>query len=156
MIRGLHLAKEQGFHNLVVEGDSQIIINLLQRIMNGANLDKITPSWRLSHGLQLLTSLLTPTQAIIPSHVRRQANQVADELANIGTTWTESDLLCISELEPEHPTLQHCIRKAASVDSLSDGMALRSTWQAEGAGGGQRHTGPCGRLVPAAANTPRL
>jgi hypothetical protein len=156
MIRGLHLASEHGFHNLVVEGDSQIIINMLQRILNGANLDKVMPSWRLSHGLQLLTNLLIPTQAIIPSHVRRQANQVADELANIGTTWTGSDLLCISALEPEHPTLQHCIRKAATVDSPPDGVVLRSTWQAMGEGGGQRSTEPCARLVPTAATTPGL
>ena len=154
MIRVLHLASEHGFHNLVVEGDSQIIINMLQRILNGANLDKVMPSWRLSHGLQLLTSLMIPTQANIPSHVLRQENQVVDELANIGTTWTGSNLLCISALEPEHPTLQHCIRKAATVDSPPDGVVLRSTWQDMGEGGGQRSTKPCARLVPHTATIP--
>ena len=156
MIRGLQLAREHGFLNLIVEGDSLIIINILQRILNGANQDKVTPSWRLSHGIQLLSTLLTPSQAIIPSHVRRQENQVADELANIGTTWTGEDLLCISGQEPAHPTLQHCIRKATTVDSPPIGVVLRSTWQAVHEGGGQRSTEPCARLVPAAAATPGL
>jgi len=106
LIRGLQLASEHGFNNLVVEGDSQIIINMLWRILNGANLEKIMPSWRLSHGLQMLTNLMKPTQTIFPTHVRRQENQVVDELANLGTTWTGSDLLCISALLLEHPTLQ--------------------------------------------------
>jgi ribonuclease HI len=156
LIRGLHLANELGVHNVVVEGDSQIILNILQRILKGANPDKVTPSWRLSHGIQLLSSLIRPTQAIIPSHVRRQANQVADELANIGTTWTGPDLLCISAQEPEHPTLQQCIRKAATVDSPPDGVVLRATWPNVGEGGGQRSTEPCARLVPHAATIPGL
>jgi ribonuclease HI len=69
LIRGLQLASEHGFNNLVVEGDSQSIINMLRRILNGANLNKITPSWRLSHGLQMLTNLMKPTQTIITTHV---------------------------------------------------------------------------------------
>jgi ribonuclease HI len=156
LIRGLHLAKELGYHNMVVEGDSQIILNILQRILKGANPDKVTPSWRLSHGIQLLSSSITPTQALIPSHVRRQANQVADELANIGTTWTGPDLLCISAQDPEHPILQQCIRKAATVDSPPDGVVSRAIWQTAGEGDGQRSTRPCARLVPHAATTPRL
>jgi ribonuclease HI len=69
LIRGLHLAKELGLNNLVVEGDSQVILNIFQRILKGANPDKVTPSWRLSHGISLLSSSIIPTQAFIPSHV---------------------------------------------------------------------------------------
>jgi hypothetical protein len=148
------MANELGAHNVVVEGDSQIILNILQRILKGANPDKATPSWRLSHGIQLLSSLIRPTQAIIPSHVRRQANQVADELANIGTTWTGPDLLFFSDQEPEHPTLQQCIRKAASVDSPPDGVVLRATWPNVGEGEGQRGTKPCAQLKPHATTIP--
>jgi hypothetical protein len=57
---------------------------LLRRILNGANPDRISPSWRLSHGLQIITDLLQPNLAVIPAHIRRKANQVADELANMG------------------------------------------------------------------------
>ena len=84
LIKGLELAIKNDFAKLIVEGDSQIIINLLRRILNGANPDRISPSWRLSHGLQIITDLLQPNLAVIPAHIRRKANQVADELANMG------------------------------------------------------------------------
>jgi ribonuclease HI len=44
LIRGLQLAIENDFTKLIVEGDSQIIINLLRRILNGANPDRMSPS----------------------------------------------------------------------------------------------------------------
>jgi ribonuclease HI len=84
LIKGLQLAIKNDFTKLIVEGDSQIIINLLRRILNGANPDRISPSWRLSHGLQIITDLLQPNLAVIPAHIRRKANQVADELTNMG------------------------------------------------------------------------
>jgi ribonuclease HI len=84
LIKGLELAIKNDFTKLIVEGDSQIIINLLRRILNGANPDRISPIWRLSHGLQIITDLLQPNLAVIPAHIRRKANQVADELANMG------------------------------------------------------------------------
>jgi hypothetical protein len=65
LIKGLQLAIKNDFTKLIVEGDSQIIINLLRRILNGANPDRISPSWRLSHGLQIITDLLQPNLAVI-------------------------------------------------------------------------------------------
>jgi ribonuclease HI len=84
LIRGLQLAKDHNFNQLMVEGDSQILINLLGQLLNGADPDKISPSWRLSHGLKAIVELLCSNQVVIPSHVRRKSNQVADYLANIG------------------------------------------------------------------------
>jgi len=51
LINGLQMAIQNNFQKLIVEGDSQVIIDLLGKILNGANLDSISPSWRLSHGL---------------------------------------------------------------------------------------------------------
>ena len=84
LINGLQMAIQNNFQKLIVEGDSQVIIGLLGKILNGANPDSISPSWRLSHGLQIIVGLLHPNRAIIPSHIRRKVNQVADELANLG------------------------------------------------------------------------
>jgi len=51
LIKGLQLAIKNNFTKLIIEGDSQVIIDLLCRILNGANPDRISPSWRLSHGI---------------------------------------------------------------------------------------------------------
>jgi hypothetical protein len=47
LLKGLQAAKEQGLSLLIVEGDSQIVINLLSHLLNGADPEKISPSWRL-------------------------------------------------------------------------------------------------------------
>jgi hypothetical protein len=101
---------------------------MLRKIINGANPDKISPSWRLLHGLQTIADSLHPGLTIIPSHVRRQANQVADNLANIGINWSDSELLCNSALEPDHPILQQCICQARMADAPPDGVLWETTW----------------------------
>jgi ribonuclease HI len=58
LLKGLHAAKDQGIHFLIAEGDSQIIINLLSHLLNGAELEKISPSWRLMNGLIRIKSIL--------------------------------------------------------------------------------------------------
>jgi ribonuclease HI len=134
LIKGLQLAIKNNYTKIIVEGDSQVIIGLLRRILHGANPDSISPSWRLSHGLQIIAGLLHPHQVIIPTHIRRKANQVADELANLGTNWRGPDLQCYSAQNPDHPILQQCIRKAGLVDVSPDGVLVRSSWQGTGAG----------------------
>jgi ribonuclease HI len=128
LLKGLNLARKNGFTKLIVEGDSQIIINILRRMLNGVHPDRLAPSWRLSLGLQILSDLLQPNQAIIPSHIRRKANQVADDLANLGTTWSGPELLCDSNRDPDHPLLQRCIRRADSADHPPDGVIVDYTW----------------------------
>jgi ribonuclease HI len=148
LIKGLQLAIKNNFTKILVEGDSQVIISLLRRILNGANPDSISPSWRLSHGLQIITGLMHPNQVIIPAHIRRKANQVADELANLGTNWRGPELQCNSAQDQDHPILQQCIRKARMVDVPPDGVLVRPTWQMTGAGSSHRGTEPRDGLVP--------
>jgi ribonuclease HI len=127
LIKGLHLAVDHNFTKLIVEGDSLLIISLLHRLVNGAKPDNISPSWRLSHGLQIIAGLLNPNLVVIPTHVRRKANQIADELANLGVTWTGSDLQCNAEQDLDHPIFQQCVRKASLVDVPPDGVIVRAT-----------------------------
>jgi hypothetical protein len=113
------------------------------------------PSWRLSHGVQIITDLLQPNRTVIPSHIRRKANQVADELANMGTNWNGPELLCKTALEPNHPILQQCVRKAGVLDTPPDGVLVWTNWREEEERIDQRGTGPCDELVPSPA-TPIL
>jgi ribonuclease HI len=71
LTRGIQIAIKNNFTKLFVEGDSLIIINPLRKIINEANPDKISPSWRLLHGLQTIVDSLHPGLTIIPTHVRR-------------------------------------------------------------------------------------
>jgi ribonuclease HI len=84
LIRGVQLALDHNLTCLVIEGDSKVIIELASKILNGKNLERITPSWRLLGPLHNFQSLLKPSLTIITSHVRHVANRVADRLANAG------------------------------------------------------------------------
>jgi ribonuclease HI len=105
LIKGLQIASQNNYNKLIVEGDSQVIIGLLKRLLHGANPDKISPSWRLTHGLQLIADSMHPQQVILPTHIRRKANQIADDLANVGIEWGGPDLRCYSAQDPDHPIL---------------------------------------------------
>jgi len=138
LIKGLQQAIKSNYTKVIVEGDSQVIVSLLKRILSGAKPDSISPSWRLSHGLQTIASLLNPNLVIIPTHVRTKANQVADELANLGVNWRGPDLHCNAAQDWNHPILQQCIRKAAMVDTSPDGVSNGLSWQEADAGTGRR------------------
>ena len=70
---------------MVIEGDSKMIINLLQKIINRVHHCKLSPSWRLNLGLSTTHSRLQDHMAIIPSHVRREENKIVNKLMNQGT-----------------------------------------------------------------------
>jgi hypothetical protein len=44
LIKGLQLAIKNNYTKMIVEGDSQVIISLLRRILHGTSLDNISPS----------------------------------------------------------------------------------------------------------------
>jgi len=148
LLNGLRIARANGLTKLIVEGDSQLIINILSRMLNGVHPDRLAPSWRLSLGLQILSDLLQPDQAIIPSHIRGKANQVADELANLGTTWSGPDLLCNSSRDSDHPILQRCIRRVAEADNPPDGVLSLATGHTEEVGIRPSSTRPRDMPVP--------
>jgi ribonuclease HI len=83
LLRGLQSAIGKGYHQIILEGDSQVIIGLTTKLIHGGNLDKASPSWRLQFLLEDFSQLLQPQLSIIASHVRREANKVADCLANV-------------------------------------------------------------------------
>ena len=82
LLQGLQTAMDKGYHRIILEGASQVIIKLTTKILHGCNPAKISPSWRLSTLLEDFSCLLQPHFSIIPSHVKRDANKVADCLAN--------------------------------------------------------------------------
>lgn len=82
--RGLILAQEQNFFPLIVEGDSQILINMALKIQQGSSIHKVSSSWRMATRLERLQNWLQENQAISFKHIRREGNKLADFLANLG------------------------------------------------------------------------
>jgi ribonuclease HI len=73
LLRGMVIAQTYRFSTLEVEGDSQLIIRALQKILNGVMADKVSQHWRMSHGLIELGRLVNSLATIIPElvHVGR-------------------------------------------------------------------------------------
>lgn len=86
LVRGLATVVEQGYKSLIVEGHSLLLISALRKLLNGSHPEKISKNWRLSFGLSKVGTLTTAILVIIPTHVRRSANAVADYLASAGVT----------------------------------------------------------------------
>jgi ribonuclease HI len=84
LVKGLQMAVQNQHSRLIFEGDSQVIIQLATRILNGQPPWRTSPSWRLLGLLEDFKDLINPNLILIPSHVRREANKVADHLANKG------------------------------------------------------------------------
>lgn len=82
--QGLSLAQNRGFFHLIIEGDFQIIINMVIKIMQGTPSSKVSSSWRMAKRLELIEIRLIHHRAITLKHIRREGNKVADLLANIG------------------------------------------------------------------------
>jgi len=91
LLWGLQVETDRYYHKLILEGDSQIVIKLITKILHGGNPLKISPSWRLSGLLEDFGSLLRTNLSITPSHVKREANKVEYCLTNEGATMETED-----------------------------------------------------------------
>jgi ribonuclease HI len=72
LIRGIQLASSLNLNQLIIEGDSQVIISLATKIINGSDPAKVSPSWHLLGLLEVFHALLSPSLILIPSHIRRE------------------------------------------------------------------------------------
>jgi ribonuclease HI len=84
LLKGLKIALENHYQWIITELYSQIIIHLITQILHGKHPTTISPSWHLSRLLEEFGAFLSPNLTTIPSHVKREANKVADYLANEG------------------------------------------------------------------------
>jgi len=82
--RGLTLAQERVIFPLNIEGDSQIIITMITKLMNGSPIHKVSNRWRMAQRLDLINKWLSQHQAISLKHIKREGNKIANYLANIG------------------------------------------------------------------------
>lgn len=79
--------------NVIVEADSELLINAAKRISNGTGLEKVTKQWRLTRVLQRIQVHLLELCTLRFTHVRRKTNKLADILANQGVSSKDSAIL---------------------------------------------------------------
>jgi len=97
LTQGLTLAISEGWLPAVVEGDSKVIIGIAKKLAAGQVPGKVTRSWRMRKRIEDLQVALAYSPAVSFQHVRREANKVADLLANQGVE--SSSLLRVGGLE---------------------------------------------------------
>ena len=73
---GLKICQHFGLSKLVIEGDSQIVLNAIR--------NKSTPNWVLNSKLEEVIHLLDRFEDIRICHIYREGNKKADLLANKG------------------------------------------------------------------------
>lgn len=78
------MAQNNRFFPLIIEGDSQILINMINSILQGTSAHKVGSSWRLAERLEQIEQWLLTHHAATISHTRQNGNKAIDLLANIG------------------------------------------------------------------------
>jgi ribonuclease HI len=125
LLRGLQIAVQHQLHWLIIEGDSQVIIQLVSKILHGMPPGRISPSWRLSGLLEDFGEFIHPHLTLIPSHIRREANKVADHLANTGID-SKADLIhWQANISEETPLSSRCKDLANRDFPAPDGVTRR-------------------------------
>lgn len=80
----LEILRDSNLHNIIIEADSELIINSVKKIGNGLALDKVSRHWRLLQVYQRIQSHLQNMRTLTFIHVRRTSNRLVDILANEG------------------------------------------------------------------------
>jgi hypothetical protein len=73
----LRIAVDLDYKALIVEGDSQILIVGLRKIINGTHPERVLMNWRLLYGFSEIANSIRGSSTIISKHVRRKENVVA-------------------------------------------------------------------------------
>lgn len=85
LFQGLRIAVRNGYSSLEIEGDSQITIDMLNKLRNGKRWDQVTHSWQIAGIIQDIEGWLRRIEYTIINHVMRSGNRAADFLANWGS-----------------------------------------------------------------------
>jgi ribonuclease HI len=73
---GLTFCNKNKIPKLIIEGDSQIILNALRK--------RVTPNWKINSKLEEVVKKLDLLEEVIIQHIFREGNTEADKLANEG------------------------------------------------------------------------
>ena len=83
--QGLQLCHSLKLTKVIIEGDSQIILNAIRK--------RSTPNWVLNTMLEEVLALLDKLAEYRICHIFREGNQKADKLANLGVDGVKSTII---------------------------------------------------------------
>ena len=84
MLQGIQLVVRNDWLPAIMEGDSRILIHMAQKLANGKSAEKVESNWRLARRMEDLRALILGFSVLSFQHVKREANRVADLMANVG------------------------------------------------------------------------
>lgn len=73
-----------GWLSVIIEGDSEVILQMATKLLHGKEVHKVADNWRLAHNLEQLRALLITHSEVRIHHVKRKTNQLVDTIANYG------------------------------------------------------------------------
>lgn len=82
--QGIRIAIRNGYTKLEIEGDSQLVVEILRKLNNGKDWEEVAKSWRTAGLIQDLADIMKHIDYKIITHVRRDGNKAADILSNWG------------------------------------------------------------------------
>lgn len=80
------MAAHYGWFPTILEGDSQIILQMTTKLLHGKPVNKVDDTWKMAHSLEQLRALLRAHSKVQNNQVKRKANKLADLLENYGVS----------------------------------------------------------------------
>ena len=84
LLEGLTMAIQHGWLPLLLEVDSQVILQMVTKLLNDKSVSKVVDNWKMTHRLELLRTLLRRHSEVQIHRVRRKSHKLADLVANYG------------------------------------------------------------------------
>ena len=82
LIEGLTMATQHGWLPLILDGYSQVILQMATKLLYGKLVSKVVDNWKVTHSLEELRTLLRRHLEVQIHHVRRKANKLANRMVN--------------------------------------------------------------------------
>ena len=86
LLADLAMEAQHGWLPIILEGDSQIILQMDTKFLHGKLMSKVVDNWKMDHSLDLLRGLLLAQSEVQIHHVKRKANRLLDLLENYGVS----------------------------------------------------------------------
>ena len=104
----LEILMDLNLHNTIIEANSELTINFVKKIVNGSAPEKVSNHSRLLQVYHRIQSHLRILRTLSFVHVRKNANRLADRLANEGVLCKRDNSKYMWELAPAEKLREDC------------------------------------------------
>ena len=104
------MEEQQGLMPLILEGYSQVILQMANKLLNGKQVSKVTENWKMNYSLEVLQNLLRQHSEVQIHHVWREENKLVDLVANYGEKQRQELKQQLWEDQMEEDLTRRCLR----------------------------------------------